>query len=53
MIFLHGTYGAGDEHFSQIEKNFPNTKFIYPYSPTLQYDMWHGSDKAPGGQCKG
>ena len=53
MIFLHGTYKVGDSHFSQIEKNFPNTKFIYPYSPTLQYDMWHGSDKAPGGQCEG
>ena len=53
MIFLHGTYGAGDDHFSQIEKNFPNTKFIYPHSPILQYDMWHGLGPAPGGQCQG
>jgi len=52
VIFLHGTYGAKN-NFSQIEKNFPNTKFIYPHSPTLQYDMWHGSKRAPGSQEKG
>ncbi|MCE8163443.1 MAG: hypothetical protein I3274_04455 [Candidatus Moeniiplasma glomeromycotorum] len=52
VIFLHGTYGATNQ-FPELEKNFPNTKFIYPNSPTLQYDMWHGSDKAPGGQCQG
>ena len=52
LIFLHGTYGAVN-NFHEIEKNFPNTKFIYPNSPTLQYDMWHGSQPAPGGQCKG
>src|SRR5438105_1009030 len=38
IIFLHGTYGAIND-FPQVEKNFPNTKFIYPNSPTLQYDM--------------
>jgi predicted esterase len=52
VIFLHGTYGA-IRNFREIEKNFPNTKFIYPYSPVLQYDMWHGSERAPGSQEKG
>ncbi|CAI2182101.1 11892_t:CDS:2, partial [Funneliformis geosporum] len=52
VIFLHGT-GKSRGVFPEIEKKFPNTKFIYPYSPTLQYDMWHGSNKAPGGQCEG
>jgi len=52
IIFLHGTYRAIN-NFREIEKNFPNTKFIYPYSPVLQYDMWHGSKRAPGGQERG
>lgn len=52
VIFLHGTYGSKGI-FPDIEKNFPNTKFIYPHSPTLQYDMWHGSEVKPGGQCQG
>jgi hypothetical protein len=52
VIFLHGTYGAIN-NFPEIEKKFPNTKFIYPNSPTLQYDMWHGSQPAPGGQRQG
>ena len=52
VVFLHGTYGAINS-FWQIEKNFPNTKFIYPYSPIIQYDMWHGFQPAPGKQCEG
>jgi len=35
-----------------VEK-FPGLKVIHPHSPTLQYDMWHNSKPAPGGQCKG
>src|SRR6185312_12788867 len=52
VIFLHGTYGATRD-FHQIEKNFPNTKFIYPHSPIIQYDMWHGAEAKPGSQEKG
>ena len=52
VIFLHGTYGSRGV-FPEIEKKFPHAKIVYPYSPTLQYDMWHGSQPAPGGQCQG
>ncbi|MCE8162973.1 MAG: alpha/beta fold hydrolase [Candidatus Moeniiplasma glomeromycotorum] len=52
IIFLHGTYGSKGI-FPEIEKKLPHTKIIYPHSPTLQYDMWHGSRPAPGGQCRG
>jgi predicted esterase len=51
LIFLHGTYGAGS--LDQMGTKIPGLKVIHPYSPTLQYDMWHGSQPAPGGQCKG
>jgi len=36
-----------------MAEKFPGLKVIHPYSPTLQYDMWHDSKPAPGGQCKG
>jgi len=52
IIFLHGTYGSRGV-FEEIEQKFPSTKIIYPNSPTLQYDMWHGSRPAPGSQCEG
>ncbi|CAI2195732.1 14411_t:CDS:2 [Funneliformis geosporum] len=52
IIFLHGTYGSRGV-FEEMEQKLPHTKIIYPYSPTLQYDMWHGAAKAPGGQCQG
>ncbi|CAH1764419.1 9272_t:CDS:2 [Entrophospora sp. SA101] len=48
LIFLHGTYGAGS--LDQMAEKFPGLKVIHPYSPTLQYNMWHGSKPAPGGQ---
>jgi len=51
LIFLHGTYGAGS--LDQMAEKFPGLKVIHPHSPTLQYDMWHDSKPAPGGQCKG
>ncbi|CAI2178097.1 9826_t:CDS:2, partial [Funneliformis geosporum] len=51
VIFLHGTYGHRGI-FKEMEPKLPHTKIIYPYSPTLQYDMWHGAAKAPGGQCQ-
>lgn len=52
VIFLHGTYGAIGQ-FPSVEEKFPHTKFVYLNSPILQYDMWHGLQPAPGGQCKG
>ncbi|CFW92852.1 Putative Acyl-protein thioesterase [endosymbiont DhMRE of Dentiscutata heterogama] len=51
LIFLHGTYGAGS--LNQLVEKIPGLKIIHPHSPTLQYDMWHGSSRAPGGQEKG
>lgn len=51
LIFLHGTYGAGS--LDQMTEKFPSLKVIHPHSPTLQYDMWHGARRAPGGQCQG
>ena len=44
LIFLHGTYGAGS--LDQMVEKFPGLKVIHPHSPTLQYDMWHGSRPA-------
>jgi predicted esterase len=51
LIFLHGTYGVGS--LDQMAEKFPGLKVIHPHSPTIQYDMWHGSQPAPGGQCQG
>ncbi|CAG8589927.1 13114_t:CDS:2, partial [Ambispora leptoticha] len=51
LIFLHGTYGAGS--LDQLAEKFPGLKVIHPHSPTLQYDMWHGFQPAPGKQCQG
>jgi len=48
LIFLHGTGGAGS--LNHMTNQFPSLKVIHPYSPILKYDMWHGSNPAPGGQ---
>ncbi|CAG8503428.1 5433_t:CDS:1 [Paraglomus occultum] len=51
LIFLHGTYASGS--LDQMAEKFPGLKVIHPFSPVLQYDMWHGSQPAPGSQEKG
>src|SRR5687768_9915931 len=51
LIFLNGTYGAGS--LDQMAEKFPGLQVIHPHSPTLQYDMWHGARRAPGGPGQG